>query len=79
MGLDTLANTLKVLAQPVVAKADTRIRVGLTLRGIDQSSGGFQLVDQAGQRLPLSISIRPPNLSRQEQRDAGEGGQQAAG
>jgi len=77
MGLDTLPNALEVLAQPVVAKADTRVRVGLTLRCIDQSAGGFQLVDQAGKRFPLSISVRPNNLSRQEQRDAGEGGQQA--
>lgn len=55
--LDTVLEMFEILAQPVVAKANTgigsRVRLGL----LDEGFEGGKFVDQLGQRFPFDVGI----------------------
>ena len=56
--LDALLYPRQILAQPVIAKADARIRLGLRLRLADQRFERVEFVSDPRQRFALGICIR---------------------
>ncbi len=57
MRLHPAPHPFEVLAQPLVAKANAGVWVGLRLRGPDEWFERFELVDEAGERFALTVCI----------------------
>ena len=64
--LRALRSALEVLAEPVVAKADTGVGAGLRLSRLDQRGERFDLVDEVCEGFAFGVGIGEHGRCREE-------------